>query len=99
MVSYGNKKYTLLKPDQTMELMHMQHGSCVEKKTELVTYQHTTKNINTISIKTQAEKLFMFVNCFYIVSFVVESPSGGQQSIKTADVNPRMSLFEKCFES
>ena len=48
---------------------------------------------------------FVFLLCLhvcellYIVSFVVESPSGGQKSIKTADVNPRMSLFEKCFKS
>ena len=42
---------------------------------------------------------FMFVNCSYIVSFVVKSPSGGKNPWKTAPANPRRSLFEKCFKS
>ena len=36
---------------------------------------------------------------FYIVSFVVKSPSGGKNPWKTADANPRRSLFENCFKS
>ena len=42
---------------------------------------------------------FMFVNCSYIVSFVVKSPSGGKNPWKTAPANPRRSLFENCFKS
>ena len=30
---------------------------------------------------------------------VVKAPFGGDKSMKTADANPRMSLFEKCFKS
>ena len=41
----------------------------------------------------------MFVNCSYIVSFVVKSPSGGKNPWKTAPANPRRSLFENCFKS
>ena len=35
----------------------------------------------------------------YFVSFVTQSPSGGQKSMKTAPANPRRSLFENCFKS
>ena len=41
----------------------------------------------------------MFVNCSYIVSFVVKSPSRGKNPWKTAPANPRRPLFEKCFKS
>ena len=41
----------------------------------------------------------MFVNCSRLVITVVNSPSRGEKSMKTADANPRMSLFEKCFKS
>ena len=41
----------------------------------------------------------MFVDCSYIVSFVVKSPSGGKNPWKTAPGNPRRSLFENCFKS
>ena len=41
----------------------------------------------------------MFVNCSYIVSFVVKSPSGGKNQWKTTPANPRRSLFENCFKS
>ena len=41
---------------------------------------------------------FMFVNCSYIVSFVVKSPSGGKNPWKTAPANLRRSLFENCFK-
>ena len=41
----------------------------------------------------------MFVDGSYIVSSVVKSPSGGKNPWKTADANPRMSLFKKCFKS
>ena len=43
--------------------------------------------------------IYVCMNCSYIVSFVVKSPSGGKNPWKTADVNPRMSIFEKCFKS
>ena len=52
------------------------------------------------SLYEENVKIMMYVcNCSYIVSFVVKSPSGGKNPWKTADANPRMSLFEKCFKS
>ena len=48
---------------------------------------------------TKHKLWFMFVNCSYIVSFVVKSPSGGKNLWKTTPANPRRSLFGKCFES
>ena len=48
---------------------------------------------------TKHKLWFMFVNCSYIVSFVVKSPSGGKDQWKTAPANPRRSLFENCFKS
>ena len=48
---------------------------------------------------TKHKPWFMFVNCSYIVSFVVKSPSGGKNPWKTAPANPRRSLFENCFKS
>ena len=48
---------------------------------------------------TKHKLWFMFVNCSYIVSFVVKSPSGGKHPWKTTPANPRRSLFENCFKS
>ena len=48
---------------------------------------------------TKHKPWFLFVNCSYIVSFVVKSPSGGKNPWKTAPANPRRSLFENCFKS
>ena len=42
---------------------------------------------------------FKVCESFNIVSFVVKSPSGSKNQWKTADANPRRSLFEKCFKS
>ena len=71
---------------------------CVETFELIRTTKGHQSNIQKHDL--QPKKLwFMFVNCSYIVSFVVKPPSGGKNSWKTAFANPRMSLFEKCSKS